>query len=370
MKFLPIWCVIVIAAVAPPLWKWSVSDAVDEIGVVAAQVDPVPSSYAEVGAAYTALAEDARERGSTAVERFLSQDFAALRAQFSPETAEALSAEILEQTAAQINAQPVGEKISERVLPIGGMTTYMVTYAWGETTLTLSVYFDTSGQIVGLNAVPDQPLPDDPALEYASETLFQLPFTGVWYTAWGGSDRLHNYHVDAPPQRHAYDFVVWQGGSTFSGEGTQNEDYYAYGQPALAPASGTVIAVVDDLPENQPQVETDEQHPAGNHVVIQTAEAEFVFLAHLQPGSITVEPGQTVESSQPIGLVGNSGNTSEPHLHIHLQDQPELFVTDDSGQATGFTDALGLPLVFSNYLENGILIENGEPVGGTFVQNE
>lgn len=68
----------------------------------------------------------------------------------------------------------------------------------------------------------------------------------------------------------------------------RNEDYYAYGQPVLAPADGTVITVVDGLPDNQPQIETNEQHLAGNHVVIQTGESEFVFLAHLQPGSRSV----------------------------------------------------------------------------------
>ena len=368
MKIRHIVCVIGMAVMVLPATAQTLL-ATGDLSPIA-QVSPVPDAYNEVDEAYTVLVEETISRGGTAVEQFLNQDFDALREQFSPEAADALSAEMLEQTLAEISAQPLGEKRSERILPLGGVTAYMANYAWGESALTVTVYFDASGQIGGLNVAPDEPLPDDPAQAYVSETLFQLPFAGLWYTAWGGSDRLHNYHVDAPPQRHAYDFVVWQEGSTFSGDGLENEDYYAYGQPALAPATGTVIAVVDELPDNQPQVETDEQHPAGNHVVIQTGEAEYVFLAHLQPGSIAVEPGQTVESGQLVGLVGNSGNTSEPHLHIHLQNQPELFVTNEHDEPTAFTDAIGLPLHFSNYLENGVPIEHGEPVGGTFVQND
>jgi murein DD-endopeptidase MepM/ murein hydrolase activator NlpD len=79
--------------------------------------------------------------------------------------------------------------------------------------------------------------------------------------------------------------------------------------------------------------------------------------------------GDTVQTGQMIGLVGNSGNTSEPHIHIHLQSTPELFKIDDSGQIVALSDALGLPIYFSNYLANGELIEAGEPLGGQFVQN-
>jgi murein DD-endopeptidase MepM/ murein hydrolase activator NlpD len=129
-----------------------------------------------------------------------------------------------------------------------------------------------------------------------------------------------------------------------------------------------VISVVDGLDEVQPQVEMDPEHPAGNHVVIQVAENEYLFIAHMQPGSIQVKAGDHVTAGQVIGLTGNSGNTSEPHIHIHLQDTPELVVTDDSGQITGLSDAQGLPLTFSNYLANGEPAELGEPLGGQFVQ--
>lgn len=340
---------------------------------VAAQdvgTDTIPSSYEVVAEDYATLETSAHSRGTAAFDQLLSEELGALYEQFNPDMAAAISPEVLEQTYAQLTGvAPIGELLSERVLVLGNMAGYAADYAWGDDALTMTVYFDANNQIAAMNLVPSSPLPDDPAQDYETETTFRLPFDDLWYTGWGGADRLHNYHVDAPQQRHAYDFVVWQGGSTFAGEGTANEDYYAYGQSVLAPTAGTVVTVVNDLPESQPQIETDAQNPAGNHVVIQTAESEYLYLAHMQPDSIIVAAGDTVEAGQVVGLVGNSGNTSEPHLHIHLQDQPEMFETDESGQIIGLTDAIGLPLAFSNYLANGERVESGTPIGGTFVQH-
>jgi murein DD-endopeptidase MepM/ murein hydrolase activator NlpD len=72
----------------------------------------------------------------------------------------------------------------------------------------------------------------------------------------------------------------------------------------------------------------------------------------MKPKSILVKKGDVVEQGQEIGRVGNSGNTSEPHLHIHLQDNTELSFGE------------GIPLYFSNYYKNNQLIERGMPQGG------
>ncbi len=241
-------------------------------------------------------------------------------------------------------AAPLGEMINSRVIGANGQRVYLAEYVWGDNEITLTVAFNVAGEVSGLNFAPVTPLLGDPRADYQSDVTFRLPFDGLWYTFWGGDDALHNYHVAAAPQRHAYDFVVWKDGSTFSGDGIALEDYYCYGQPVLAPAAGDVVTVVDDLPEVKPQVEMDSEHPAGNHVVIQVAEGEYLFVAHMQPGSIQVRVGETVSAGQVIGLAGNSGNTSEPHIHVHLQDTPDMFTTDESGAITGLSDAQGLPL--------------------------
>lgn len=64
--------------------------------------------------------------------------------------------------------------------------------------------------------------------------------------------------------------------------------------------------------------------PAGNHVVIRRSDGQFVFLAHMQKGSVSLKVGETVRRGQRVGLCGNSGNSDFPHVHLHVQDTPEL----------------------------------------------
>jgi Peptidase family M23 len=93
--------------------------------------------------------------------------------------------------------------------------------------------------------------------------------------------------------------------------------YLIYGTRVLAPCSGDAVSIVDGLPDMQvPQ--TDRANMAGNHVLLRCGDAD-VLLGHLQPGSVKVKTGNHVAVGDAIGAVGNSGNTGEPHLHIHAQ---------------------------------------------------
>lgn len=92
------------------------------------------------------------------------------------------------------------------------------------------------------------------------------------------------------------------------------EDYAIFGEVIYSPCDGTVVRVRDGLPDNRPG-EADAVHPEGNHVVLR-CKATDVFLAHMMRGSVLLRAGQRVRQDEPIGRVGNSGNTSEPHLHI------------------------------------------------------
>lgn len=331
---------------------------------------PPPASYAEVAADYTALEKNTVAEGEQVVEQFIRGDFSTIYDRLSAEMQAQVGQADLERVQKQVlDSAPIGDRIQYRVMLNKDGRIYIAQHQWGQSEIVLLMSFDSDDKVNGLNVQPVPPLPADPAAGYRSAVTFRLPADGLLFTFWGGDDVLHNYHVDAAPQRHAYDFVVWKNGSTYSGDGTAPEDYYIYGQPVLAPAGGTVVAVMDGLPNMKPKTETDSEHPAGNHVVIQVAEKEYLFLAHMQPGSIVVKVGDTVKAGQVIGKVGNSGNTSEPHIHIHLQDQPEMFVYDSSGKITGFTTAVGLPIYFSNLLVNGLPVASGEPLGGQFVQN-
>jgi murein DD-endopeptidase MepM/ murein hydrolase activator NlpD len=132
-------------------------------------------------------------------------------------------------------------------------------------------------------------------------------------------------------------------GRTHSGDGKNLADYYCYGQPVLAPAAGTVVWVQDGLPDNPPG-QMDPAHATGNSLILDHGDGEYSLIAHLQPGSLRFKTGDHVEADAEIGRCGNSGNTSEPHVHYHLQDGPKPF------------DADGLPVTFVD------LVVDGKPV--------
>lgn len=185
-----------------------------------------------------------------------------------------------------------------------------------------------------------------------SRVPFRLPIDGAVTIGWGGATVADNYHVISPDQRWAYDLVVTQDGRTYTGEGRNLSDYYIYGKPVLAAAHGTVLSVINDQPESKIGVVGKVKNAGGNQVVIQVAEKEFLFICHLQPGSIKVKPGEKVVAGDELGRVGNSGNSSEPHIHIHLQDS----LKDYGGE--------GIPMYFHNYLLGNNVIERGIPTGG------
>ncbi|MGD9906478.1 MAG: M23 family metallopeptidase [Vicinamibacterales bacterium] len=93
--------------------------------------------------------------------------------------------------------------------------------------------------------------------------------------------------------------------------------YGIFGEPVVAPCTGRVIAAEDGAPD-MPPPETDRAHMAGNHVLLD-CDGVWVLLGHLQSGSVAVRTGQPVRRGTPIGRAGNSGNTGEPHLHVHAQ---------------------------------------------------
>ena len=93
----------------------------------------------------------------------------------------------------------------------------------------------------------------------------------------------------------------------------------------MAVADAVVVATKDGIPENVPgptsgAVPITLETVGGNHVILDLGGGRFAFYAHLQPGSLRVKTGDKVRRGQVVGLVGNSGNSTEPHLHFHISD--------------------------------------------------
>jgi hypothetical protein len=158
----------------------------------------------------------------------------------------------------------------------------------------------------------------------------------------GGGNALLNYHAVVPAQRYALDILGLDGATRARGIYPDDLTAYAiWGRPVIAPCAGSVVALENALPDVAPGIpNAKKEDAAGNHVVLRCGDYQVV-LAHLQRGSVAVEVGASVDVGVQLGLAGNSGNTSEPHLHIHA-------VTGDAvGREQLLWKGTGVPITFA-----------------------
>lgn len=157
---------------------------------------------------------------------------------------------------------------------------------------------------------------------------------GVYLVVNGGSSLHTNAHL-ATLDASSLRFRQWRGQSYgvdivkldelgLRARGVQPAEpkaYRIYGARVLAPCAGRVVLAVDGL-RDMPVPQVDRDHLAGNHVMLRCLDANTnadVLLGHLRPGSVQVQPGAAVAVGDWLGSAGNSGNTGEPHLHVHAQ---------------------------------------------------
>ncbi|PET30242.1 peptidase M24 [Bacillus anthracis] len=182
------------------------------------------------------------------------------------------------------------------------------------------------------------------------KAVVRFPLNERALIGWGG-DRLEtNYHVIKPNERWAYDILI----PPAEVKSNKLEDYGVYGAKVMAPASGTVVSINNNEQDLVPGSENF-QSMVGNHIYLRVDETgTFLILAHLKKGSINVREGQHVNEGEFLAQVGNSGSSSEPHLHIHHQRQ-------DPSKVSMFL-AEGLPLYFQT--EKGAMM----PERGTYIR--
>ncbi|MCB9526738.1 MAG: urea transporter [Myxococcales bacterium] len=144
------------------------------------------------------------------------------------------------------------------------------------------------------------------------------PFRGAWVCTQGNDGE----HTHRGAWRHGLDFEVQDDqGRRHTGSGAEVTDWHCYRLPVVAMAAGTVVKVIDGLPDNAVGT-VDTRHNWGNLVLVQHAPRVFSMVAHLSPGSIKVVEGQPVAAGAALGLCGNSGRSPMPHLHVQLQATP------------------------------------------------
>jgi hypothetical protein len=152
----------------------------------------------------------------------------------------------------------------------------------------------------------------------AVDLLWPLDHT-CSYVMQGGPSEARNHHVVVPAQARALDVLArdpW--GSRMRGiYPLELTGYEAYGVPVISPCTGEVVAAEQGHGDATPLEPPEEVEPLGNYVAVYCPQQDVtVVLAHLRQGR-SPQLGTRVRASDPLGLVGNSGNTTEPHLHVH-----------------------------------------------------
>jgi murein DD-endopeptidase MepM/ murein hydrolase activator NlpD len=143
------------------------------------------------------------------------------------------------------------------------------------------------------------------------------------------------------PEMFAIDWVRLVNGRLFTGDGSKNSDWAAFGSSLYAVANGTVVFAVDDKPDIAPNSDNPFLGTpldfAGNTVELRIGPGSYACYAHMILGSVRVRTGQRVRAGQRIGLLGNSGNTTGPHLHFGIQSRPGCLSRSEPFEIDRFT---------------------------------
>ena len=209
--------------------------------------------------------------------------------------------------------------------------------------------------------------------------MLALPFTGRWLARTSPARRVPSHGTDLWGTRYSIDFVgVDERGRTGAVRDWRTllateppERFTAFGRPILAPVDGTVVVVHDGEPDHAARRSQLALVPyalgqaarmragapaiAGNHVIVE-CDGGFVALVHLRRGSVRVGVGSRVSTGEQLGECGNSGNSTQPHVHVQVTDGPDPTV------------AAAVPMIFRDFREGGVVRDRGLPAEGAVVE--
>ncbi|WP_460220105.1 peptidoglycan DD-metalloendopeptidase family protein [Psychroserpens sp. MEBiC05023] len=215
-------------------------------------------------------------------------------------------------------------------------------------------YLDDTDKIGGLLVSPHKPN-NLPVIE-RNITKMIIPFNEEVFVFWGGENVKQNYHVAYDNQKYAYDIMIMKDGVSHKGDPKVNSNYFVFGKEIIAPCDATVVKVITGVKDNIPG-ELNPEQLTGNTIVLQTENEEYILFAHLKEKSILVKEGQKVKQGEVMGQCGNSGNTTEAHLHLSLQNVADMNI------------ATGGKLYFENIQVNGDIKNDYLPVKGDVIKN-
>jgi murein DD-endopeptidase MepM/ murein hydrolase activator NlpD len=208
---------------------------------------------------------------------------------------------------------------------------------WEHTGLEQKIYYQNAGSEQTLTTS----FPLQVKKEYPAPMCIDFPVpSGVWLAE--GAAGASSYHTNSlfpfsepffdpvqkgylfcnNPQRYAIDYARFHNGLPYRGQGRKPEDWYSYDQPIVAVADGTVLFTEHNIPDNKTVGELDyninNSNVTGNVVYLGHSDGTISVYCHLRQHSISVKPGELVSRGQELGKLGNSGNSTTPHLHMHL----------------------------------------------------
>ena len=187
-------------------------------------------------------------------------------------------------------------------------------------------------------------------------TKMIFPFEEEAFIYWGGETSEKNYHMEDFNQQYAYDILMVANGAPYKGDPKKNESYFIFGKDIIAPCDAIVVKVIDGIKDNTPG-ELNKFDLTGNTIVLETVRKEYLLFAHLKSKSILINEGDVVKQGKVIAQCGNSGNTTQAHLHLQLQNTMDLFNT------------IGAKLYFDEIIVNGERKRDYMPEKEDFIKN-
>ncbi len=291
---------------------------------------------------------------SSFIDQYNTKNYAGLFESFSPEMQDFLP---LEETVKFFESIMLSAgKINSWELISKNNLSYSYKCEFDKGIYIISISLDAESQITGLEIRPYEK--NDVKTPERNITPCTLPFHNEWTVIWGGDSKEDNYHQENPAQKNAFDFVITgSDGKSFKNGGKTNEDYYAYGREIMSPCDGEVVMAVDGIKDNEPG-KVNPYYVLGNSVIMKTENKEYLIFAHLKQYSVNIKSGDKIKTGEVIGLCGNSGNSTEPHLHFHMQDREDI------------TEAIGIKCYFNDLQVNGVEKRDYSPVRGEKVSNK